>query len=234
MGSVPPASRSRKRWLLWVGAVVVVAGGVSTGLVLSGGTPQVAPGTPSSPPASPTPPRASFAFPQVSTIRLSSGGGASAKKALAVGQEIGGTLSGFYDTAFADPANWGGPLPSSAWNAFSPSVRDRAEQDVETFSLGASGRALRSLSSTEGTLKVRVLFDPKGNPSTAIAEVSFQAQGELADGQSLEIDNEGSYLLRQVQGTWLIVGYPTVKTTVESVPSPAPSASSAPSGSPSP
>jgi len=53
-----------------------------------------------------------------------------------------------------------------------------------------------------------------------VAEVTFRAWGSLLQGEGVEVLNEGSFLLRPGKGAWVIVGYPSAATTVQSLPPP--------------
>jgi hypothetical protein len=175
-----------------------------------------------------------FTFADVTSIPLSSGGSAPSADASRVAQDIAASLSTFYDAAFVDPTTWGKPLPAPTWTPFAANVRAQAQKDVQTLTLGSSGAQLRSLSVTGSSIQVRVLFDPSGHPSTAVAAVTFEAQGVLKDGGAVEVTSDGSFLLQPDKGTWEITGYPGVRTTVEPAASSSPSAEPSSTGSASP
>jgi hypothetical protein len=143
--------------------------------------------------------------------------------------EIGARLSTFYDTVFMDPATWTGGVPDDAWKVFDPSIVDRARADAEAFTMGGRAGGLATLSVTTSNLAVKVLLDPAGNPSTAVAEVDFVATGMTKDGQEVTVTNHVSFLLRPSRGLWVVFGYPSASTEVETAPvTPSPSGTATP------
>jgi hypothetical protein len=123
-----------------------------------------------------------------------------------------------------DPTTRRDGLPASAWNAFARPVQDRARSDASSLTLGESGATIDKLSVTDATLSVRVLLDPQGRPQAAVANVMFAATGTLSGGAAVLVSNRASFLLRPAGETWVVVGYPTASTDVQS-PAPSPSAS---------
>ena len=115
-------------------------------------------------------------------------------------------------------------------------MRRRAQQDAASLTLGAQAPTLTHLEVTDSSLSIRFLVDPRGGLSIAAADVRFTATGALKDGQSLQVTNRASFLLRQVSGQWVIVGYPLASTELRSkAPTPSPSpTSSGTSPTPSP
>jgi hypothetical protein len=143
--------------------------------------------------------------------------------------EIGARLSTFYDTVFMDPATWTGGVPDDAWKIFDPSIVDRARGDAEAFTMGDRAGGLATLSVTTSKLQVRVLLDPAGNPSTAVAEVDFVATGTTKEGHLVTVTNHASFLLRSTRGLWVVFGYPGASTDVETAPAtPSPSGTATP------
>jgi hypothetical protein len=148
------------------------------------------------------------------------------------------TLSAFYDAAFMDPQTWKQGLSESAWDAFAEQVQEQAKSDAGSLTLGETGSSIDQLSVTEASLSVRVLLDPRGRPHAAVATVVFDASGTLSSGEAVLVSNRASFLLEPHGAKWLVVGYPSARTDVEtpSTPSPGarPSATPTGSGSPSP
>jgi hypothetical protein len=145
--------------------------------------------------------------------------------------EIGGQVSTFYDAAFMDPTTWTGGVPDRAWSIFDPSVLDQAQKDADALTMGDQAAGLVKLTVKDSSLAVRVLFDPRGHPEAAVAEVEFVAVGKTKDGESLSVTNQASFLLRPENGLWMVVGYPSASTDVK--PKPA-KATPTPSGSATP
>jgi hypothetical protein len=145
------------------------------------------------------------------------------------------TLSAFYDAAFMDPKARRQGLPAGTWNTFAGAVQGQAKSDAGSLTLGEAGSTIDRLSVTDASLSVRVLLDPGGRPEAAIAVVSFDASGTLTGGEAVLVSNRASFLLRPSQGgRWLVVGYPSAKTEVESPsPTPSPGASVSPASTPS-
>jgi hypothetical protein len=211
--------------LITVSAFVLLGGGVSPG--------------PSQPPLStspPAPPREAFVFPLEKTTATSTGRRNDAATRTAA-TRIQTTLSAFYDAAFMDPRNRTQTLPVEAWNAFAGQVRKKARSDAAALTLGETGPGIDELSVTDASLSVRVLLDPRGRPRAAVATVKFDASGTLRTGEAVLVSNRASFLLEPDGTRWLVVGYPSAKTDVETptpTPSPGASASATPSASPSP
>ncbi|MGH2572123.1 MAG: hypothetical protein ACRDGU_01305 [Actinomycetota bacterium] len=158
------------------------------------------------------PPRPPFVLPLVN-VAASSTGRVRHRAARDVAAGIQTTLSRFYDRVFLDPLSWKN-VPDDAWDAFAPSVRDRAISDAKSLTPGDIGPQLAGLAAGRSSLGVRVLLDPRGRPHAAIANVVFRADGTLLDGDRVEVVGQGSYLLRPGRGGWLIVGYPSATVTV--------------------
>jgi hypothetical protein len=132
-----------------------------------------------------------------------------------------------------DPRNRERGLPAQAWNAFAKGLRKRARSDATALTLGRSGPSIEELSVTEASLSVRVLLDPRGRPEAALATVAFDASGTLGSGEAVLVSNRASFLLEPAGARWLVVGYPSARTEVET-PAPTPSPGATPGASPSP
>jgi hypothetical protein len=101
------------------------------------------------------------------------------------------------------------------------------------LTLGEAGSSIDQLSVTEASLSVRVLLDPRGRPRAAVATVVFDASGTLSSGEAVLVSNRASFLMEPDGTRWVVVGYPTARTKVETPPTPSPgaSASATPTGS---
>ena len=98
------------------------------------------------------------------------------------GRAIQTALTGFYQSAFADPSLWGQDLPSAAWDVFASDVRTRAQRDADTLTLGTLGRGVERLTFTRKDLVVRVLIDQSGRAEAALATVTVEADANTTDG----------------------------------------------------
>jgi hypothetical protein len=144
------------------------------------------------------------------------------------------TLSAFYDAAFMDPKTRR-DLPPDAWTGFAEPLRKQAKADAVSLTLGDTGPSIERLSVTRASLFVKLLLDPRGRPQAAVATVVFDASGTLAGGEPVTVSNRASFLLRPSGKDWLVVGYPSAQTSVESPPpTPSPSSSASPSSGASP
>jgi hypothetical protein len=226
------AAGPRRRGLALALAILVILAGGAAGaffLLRSGRSP----GSVTKPTATSAPPRTPFEF-QVDRVSYYSLKRKSARKqsAQAAGA-IAEQLSGFYDTAFADPASWKAGVPDDAWNVFARSVRDDAKGEAGSFTPAVTGMDLVTLHVTKSSLAVTVMFDAAGRPQAAFAKVEFEGAGELKGGQEVEVDNGVTFFLRPASGNWLIAGYPEAETTIDAgTPSPGPSASPSAGSSP--
>jgi hypothetical protein len=91
-------------------------------------------------------------------------------------------------------------------DAFAPGSRKRAREDLNQLTLGGSARSLISVTPTDARIVVRFLPDRKRRPVAAVADMRFNAIGS-GDGFEVPIRHEGDYLMRRLDGRWLIVGY---------------------------
>jgi hypothetical protein len=220
----PPERRRRSRtFWLWIaaGAVAVIA--IVLALVLTqGGTSSTArtAGT------TPAPRRAGFVFPLVREVPVSVTGHASVSDVAAIGAQVRATLSGLYDQTIVDPERWAsGPTPD-VWNAFVPALRAGARADAAAFTLGETGRSLKTLRVTISSMTVKVLIDAGGHATSVEATISLAADATLKVGGSAQVDASGSFFLTRVGAQWLISGYPTASVDITPSPVAAPSPTS--------
>jgi hypothetical protein len=196
--------------LLLAGLVVWLVTRSSTPSSRTGGRPATTPTVSATPP-----PRPAFSF-RVQSRPAAATGKHNGTAADAASTEIGSRLSSFYDTVFLDPSTWANGVPDDAWGVFDSSVRDRAKDDAKAFTLADRVPGLAKLSVGESSLDVKVLLDPGGKPFAAIAVVEFSAVGTLEGGQTVNVTNHADLLLRLDGGQWVVVGYPSASTNVES------------------
>jgi hypothetical protein len=122
------------------------------------------------------------------------------------GTGVKATMDELYFRAFVDTGSWGDY--DAAYELFDGQAAARAEVDAEVLTLGLTANDdYEALRPTTGTLSIAVLTDPKDVPTTAIAEVRFEADAERTDGTSAQISSNGSYFLHQVDGAWRIFAY---------------------------
>jgi hypothetical protein len=209
--------------LLWseLAAFALLLAAIVVPLVLASPSSESAAG-PSQPPPPINPrPVFQFASPTMSIAALGPTRGVAAAQAAA--PRIQAVLSTFYDQAFVDPSTWTKGVPTAAWSIFDAPLRSQAQQDATSLALGAQAPTLTRLDVTDTSLSIRFLVDPGGGLAVAAADIRFTATGELKDGQALQVTNRASFLLRQVSGQWLIVGYPVASTRLDSsAPAPTP------------
>ena len=190
-------------------ATVVVIGGGGYYLVSRGRLPS---------PFSREPERPTFTF-ELSSVKSYQLGQEkpSARATERAARQIREDLSDFYIDAFLAPSSWTDGVPEEAWEIFAPAARKHAQRHASSFSLGNDGRSVRTLTATGSALQVRVLFDPSGRPQAATAVAALKADGRTNAGQRFELSNRSGFVLRPVDGRWLIVGYPKVRTSLEPV-----------------
>jgi hypothetical protein len=250
VASPPPTAPRRRTWLV---VAIVLGSAAVIGVVIfamtSGGgssqtaTPSPATGLPTAS-ASPTPlppPRTPFAFStwHANPVKTEKSNRAAAEVAAA---DMAQRLSAFYDTMFVDPATWKDGIPSSAWDLFDSATAKQAKRDVDSLTLGDQASQIATLTAGDSSLTFTVLLDPRGEPDSAVAAVTFTATGTLVDGTAIEVDASATYLFDQQAGTWVVIGYPDAKTTIQpltaspsaSITATAPTSSTSPSAGSSP
>jgi len=126
----------------------------------------------------------------------------------AAAMDIRSTLDTVYATGFIDPRAWRGGHYGDAWRAFTKDAIARARSDESTLTLGTRAASVFSaVLPHEGRLMVRILLDPKGHPSTAVADVGFSARADERSGHVIVIRSSGHYFLRPRAKGWAIYGY---------------------------
>ena len=151
-----------------------------------------------------------------------------------VAQEITPTIDDLYTNAFLDPSNWRHDDYEEVFAAFGPDAAATAEQSLETLTLGATaGDVFDTVEPGKSKLSYQVLFDPDGEPDTAVVSVIFRATAERKSGTYLAIVSEGEFFLGQIDGQeqpWTITAFDVTRDDHETHP---PSASASTSASPS-
>jgi len=213
--------RRRRPWWAIVIAVVLIAAIAVLALILSGNR-QVLPFEP--------PKRVPFTFKlgNTSTVSLK-------LKSPSVGDvplSVQKTLSDMYDGLFLDPHAWSTAPPSDVYDHFTEAAKPAAQQDGTSLGLGSLTGTIKTLKVDSSNLDVRVLVDPAGHPTSAMGLVQFVATAQTKTGSTIRITRKAQYLLENVNGTWLVAGFPKTTTTVDRiVMSPVPTGGSGGSGS---
>jgi hypothetical protein len=149
-----------------------------------------------------------------------------------VAQEITPIIDDLYTNAYLDPSNWRHDDYEEVFTAFASHAAGTAEQSVETLTLGATaGDVFDTVEPGKSKLSYQVLFDPDGEPETAVVSVIFRATAKGKDGTYLAIVSEGEYFLSQIDGQeegWKITAFDVTRDDHETQP-PSPSASASPS-----
>jgi hypothetical protein len=150
-----------------------------------------------------------------------------------VAQEITPLIDDLYTNAYLDPSNWRHDDYEEVFAAFAPQAAATAEQSVETLTLGSTaGNVFDTVDpgKSKSKLSYQVLFDPDGEPETAVVSVIFRATAERKNGTYLAVVSEGEFFLRQIdrQEGWTITAFDVSRDDHETQP-PSPSASTSPS-----
>jgi hypothetical protein len=229
----PTVNRSVLRLVLAVAALGAI--GVGVVLFANGHAPRSevrSPVTfPSAPSTLPGPPAFTFASVRVQGVPVIPGVSVAAARTVATG--IQRTLGEFYQRAFLDERAWSGLPDATMWNAFAPAIRAGAEAAAASLTLGRPAKPIDGLTATDSSLSIRVLLDPRGQPTAAIASVTFDALGTFSDGETFVAANVAQFLFEPGSPSWPIYGYPGARTQI-TAPGPTPSPSVAPSGSAGP
>jgi len=130
-------------------------------------------------------------------------------------------LDRLYTTAFVDPGEWDEGRFPGLGSFFAGPAAARAERDRDDLTLGGDAAGIERVVPTRARLRLSFLVDPQAAPYAAVATATFRADGRTSDGGALAIAYHGRYVVRQVEGEWLIVGY-DVEGSVESVADPGP------------
>ena len=150
-----------------------------------------------------------------------------------VAQEITPLIDDLYTNAHLDPSNWRHDDYEEVFAAFAPQAAATAEQNVETLTLGSTaGNVFDTVDpgKSKSKLSYQVLFDPDGEPETAVVSVIFRATAERKNGTYLAVVSKGEFFLRQIDGQegWTITAFDVSRDDHETQP-PSPSASTSPS-----
>jgi hypothetical protein len=117
------------------------------------------------------------------------------------------TLDAMYVAGYIDPSKWEEGTYPEVIEAFAGPAQKQAAAEISSFSLGGEYGRVEFVDPEKGRLNVRVLVDPDGVPTGAVATTTFGAAGELTDGRKIEVTHVGTYYLHPDGDRWLIVGY---------------------------
>jgi hypothetical protein len=82
-----------------------------------------------------------------------------------------------------------------------------AGRDLADLTLGPASSQVEFVDPGRSRLAVQFLVGQEGNPFAAVAIATFRATGDLTGGGTLKIAHRGRYIMRPVDGSWMIVGY---------------------------
>jgi hypothetical protein len=160
--------------------------------------------------------QSSFAFgaPKVVLVRISTKSQTGDVSAPAA--QIAASLDALYGQGIADQARWRSGPATNVWNAFAPSIRDRARADRTAFTVGKTGASLQSLEISSSRLTIRFLLDEKGRATSAIATALVTGAGTVKGSGPVTLEASGRFFFEPVNGAWLITGYPDASVNVNS------------------
>jgi hypothetical protein len=121
-------------------------------------------------------------------------------------EDLRSTLDAMYVAGFVDPGKWEDGRFPEVLEAFSGSAARQARRDLEDLTLGPTSRRVETVQPKPGRLNISFLLDGT-RPIAAVAFTTFRGVGELTSGGRLDIQHRGEYVMRVVEGSWLIVGY---------------------------
>jgi hypothetical protein len=204
-------SPRRKRLLIGVGIVVLLAVGVAVVLLLVGtGTPTEVRGggTSSEETAGPTVP--AFRFSPRDRVLITTAPGR-VKKRMRVAGEHAATataslLSDLYREGFLDPANWPDARYGDAFRIFAGEARAQAEDRMGVLTAGATAaERFERVLPVSGHLTSRILLDRAGTPSLVVSLVRFRARA--VGPKPAVLRSTGTFFFERVGGRWRVVSF---------------------------
>lgn len=227
------ATPSRKKPLLIVGVLVVVALVVGVVFSLSGGDAGPLGGIVNDD----TPPTPEFAFvvAKPKTVETASASNhqaavtASQTPARAVTQRI----DDLYTAAFLDPGNWMEGSYDDVVRFFSDDASSSAEDQLDVLTAGSgAAEAFETIRPLPSRLKLRVLLDPAGLARSVEGSAKFAARGTGPAGRVTMISH-GQFIFGKVDGEWVVVSFSVERSDEERTPKPKTSTSPDASAEPS-
>ncbi len=173
-----------------------------------------------------------FAFTVEKPLPVPTLAGAKAKKYAGVAKTASNAatqvMDALYTEAFLDPANWQSGTYDKVWVEFDTGAAAQARKHVSVLTAGTSaGDIFGSIEPSGGALKPHVLIDSKGQPISIVAIVHFSARAKEKNGETILMQSNGEYFLRQVSGSWKVVSFQVNRSNRKVKPSPTPQTSGA-------
>jgi hypothetical protein len=117
------------------------------------------------------------------------------------------TLTSLYTTAFVEPSRWARGRFPQLGESFAGDARVESMRDVKDLTLGPTARRLEAVRPRRARVNMRILVGAEGRPISTIALMEFRATGVGATVGDIPIRHHGRYVLRPVDGRWLVVAY---------------------------
>jgi hypothetical protein len=150
-------------------------------------------------------PEFSFRLGKVTSVALN---GKPSKGALEESaSELQLTLDAMYSAGFVDPDKWEDGTFPEVLEVFAGQASQVAGRDLEDLTLGKASSEVEFVEPGPSRLEVRFLLGQSKQPYAAVATTRFEARGELDEGGTLRITHDGRYLMRRIEGRWVVVSY---------------------------
>ena len=134
-------------------------------------------------------------------------------------------LDNLYTAAFLDPGNWMEGSYDDMLGLFAEGARDAAETQLDVLTAGPeAAEAFETIRPMPSTLKIQVLFDPAGVPSSVEGSARFVAMGSGTAGQVMLV-SKGQFIFERTDGEWLVVAFSVQRNDEEREPKPGGSSS---------
>lgn len=172
-----------------------------------------------------------FAFRVTKVLAVPTGTDAKAaqlkERARTPANEVARTMDALYTQAFLNPDNWQNGSYDAVWAMFEPGAAAEARRQADTVTAGtAAGVAFNGIQPKTGTLKAKVLLDPKDQPFSVVAMVRFVAVGSGKDGRDVVMTSQGQFVFQKRSGAWKVVSFKILRNNVaKAAPSPSAPAS---------
>jgi hypothetical protein len=175
----------------------------------------------------------SFRLGKVTSVALN--GKASKRTLQRSATELRSTLDAMYAAGFVDPDKWEEGTFPEVLEAFAGQASRVADADLDDLTLGRASSEVDFVEPGPSSLEVRFLLGQSRRPYAAVATTRFRARGDLARGGTLLIAHEGRYIMRPIEGRWVVVSYWVDGTMRPRLPAPrGPEPGSKPAGEETP
>ncbi len=131
--------------------------------------------------------------------------------------QVATELHDLYVAAFLEPANWTEGSYESVNDFFAAPAQDAAAKQAKVLTAGEGVTELDSIVPQASTLKLKVLLDALGKPSSVAGIVNFTAKG-TGGGSVYMFKSKGQYVFRKVDGEWKIVSFSVRRADTEKAP----------------